>query len=334
MRRRDLDNFRLAFDRLTVPQGLLSSDFADSVSLSAKKRPRPSAVEEEKEANIAPADKDFDDSDDETDEIYTTRRPRTLFDVDRTLDLTYRQITIRSAAFTTYLAVIRWLETGYIRFVPLRSTCKPLDPTAKRTRNEQVELLMGESNETWVPVSPKSVYRLAHLLDLPQLESLALIYIKHNLTPECAGHELFDNASVLYDAWRQVVIDYVVGKWDEVSQTSSWTGMMDRIERDEVCGAGGILIKLYKAREAAAKSAFSLSSCVRSRTRSESHDGCPRRSVTTEVGSPCVQRSYLEARCIAAGLLSPLNVRESQGSVRGAEVQPRKLVNFRRVHNS
>ncbi|GJN91227.1 hypothetical protein Rhopal_004245-T1 [Rhodotorula paludigena] len=234
-------------------EDLLSSDFADSVSLSAKKRPRPSAVKEEEEANIAPAEKDFEDSDDETDEIYTTRRPRTLFDVDRTLDLTYRQITIRSAAFTTYLAVIRWLETGYIRFVPLRSTCKPLDPTAKRTRNEQVESLMGEPNETWVPVSPKSVYRLAHLLDLPQLESLALIYIKHNLTPECAAHELFDNASVLYDAWRQVVIDYVVGKWDEVSQTSSWTGTMDRIERDEVRGAGGILIKLFKAREEAAK---------------------------------------------------------------------------------
>ncbi|GJN91204.1 hypothetical protein Rhopal_004222-T1 [Rhodotorula paludigena] len=231
---------------------LLSSDFAESLTLNSKKRRRRSSPA----ATAARADappKDHADSDDETDELVLDTPARPLVDLEQLPELTYRQITVVSSAYTTYRAVIRWLETGYIAFLPLASTCKPRDPSAQRTRRDEVEAtLKSDPEETpALPVSLKSTYRLAHLLQLDRLEQICLAQLPLSLTHHGAAPELFDNASVLYDEWRKVVIDYVVENWNEVTSTTTWVELDERIERDEVPGAAPILRKLMKARDGA-----------------------------------------------------------------------------------
>ncbi|GAA6005681.1 uncharacterized protein JCM10292_006736 [Rhodotorula paludigena] len=216
---------------------LLSSEFAESLTLNSKKRRRRTSPVAVANGEDAPA-RDCDDSDDETDELVLDTPARPLVDLEQLPELTYRQIT-----------------TGYVAFLPLASTCKPRDPSAKRTRREEVEAaLKSDPEETpALPVSLKSSYRLAHLLQLDRPQQICLAQLPLSLTHHGAAPELFDNASVLYDEWRKVVIDYVVENWNEVTSTTTWVELDERIDRDEVPGAAPILRKLMKARDVAAQ---------------------------------------------------------------------------------
>ncbi|GAA6007065.1 uncharacterized protein JCM10292_003447 [Rhodotorula paludigena] len=239
---------------------LLSSDFAESVTPSSKKRQRRSAAPEQDVKLQGQPSKDYHDSDDELDDLFLDNFPRPLFTLELVPEHSFRQITITSTAYTTYFATIRWLETGSIAFGDLTSKCRPQDPSAAHTRDECLrEELLGHNKSEgsqdctkephstpWCPVSPKSVYRLAHLLQLDHLQQVCLTYISQNITHHAAARELFDNASVLYDAWREVLLDYVVEHWDDVTATSTWQEMDVRIERDEVPGAAPILRQLMK----------------------------------------------------------------------------------------
>ncbi|GJN91179.1 hypothetical protein Rhopal_004197-T1 [Rhodotorula paludigena] len=234
---------------------LLSSDFAESVTLSSKKRQRRSAAPEQDVKLQGQSSKDYHDSDDEVDDLFLDNFPRPLFDLEL-LSPDHHH----GDRHATYYATIRWLETGNIAFLDLTSQCKPQDPAATRTRDDYLcgELLGHNKSDgsqdctkephstPWCPVSSKSVYRLAHLLQLDHLQQVCLTNLGLNITHHAAARELFDNASVLYDAWREVLLDYVVEHWDDVTATSTWQEMDARIERDEVPGAAPILRQLMK----------------------------------------------------------------------------------------
>lgn len=79
--------------------------------------------------------------------------------------------------------------------------------------------------------------------------------------PATAPIELVNDASVRYDAWRKVVIEYIVERWDEVMETESWKDVYARIERDEIPGSGLVLLKLMDKKLGAGKGAsFSFAS--------------------------------------------------------------------------
>ncbi|GAA6005632.1 uncharacterized protein JCM10292_006720 [Rhodotorula paludigena] len=233
---------------------LLSSDFAESVTVSSRKRQRRSITMIRSTGASYESAKDHDDSDDELDELFFDRFPRPLFDVEQTPELAYRQIEVKLTAYTTYLAVIRWLETGYIAFLPLTSTCKPTDTSATRTHREELMDSIHEQDgsvkhgKKSLRVSLKSTYRLAHLLQLDRLQQLCLTQLPLSLTHHGAAHELFETASVLYKEWRKVILDYVVENWDEVTTTGAWTENEARIDSDELRGAAPILQELLKAK--------------------------------------------------------------------------------------
>ncbi|BGP48984.1 hypothetical protein JCM10450v2_004863 [Rhodotorula kratochvilovae] len=237
-------------------EDLLASDSAESIPVGSK-RPRIEQLAQPEPVS-ARATKDFDDSDDETDEAAWPgmEDPRERYTRSDCGDLSKRQITVTHAAQSTYRAVLRYLQTGFIRFAPLSSTCLPLDPAAPTTRFERIFELEA-ADEPGLPtfVSPKSTYRLAHLLRLDALQHLCLHAFRTSLSPHAAAHELFDPAAALFDAWRAVVLLYVVENWDEVTKTASWREVDARIERDEVPGAAPILRELMKAREARAAGA-------------------------------------------------------------------------------
>ncbi|BGP32904.1 hypothetical protein JCM10296v2_004689 [Rhodotorula toruloides] len=216
---------------------LLSSDFAESVTVPSKRsRTRCSST-----AAATPVDadaKDFDDSDDETDKLYYDAHPPSQHP--------YKEIKITMTAFTTYRAVLAYLRTCYIAFVPLSSWFSANVDAAKPTRASRIEAVTSSDPSLPYPVSPKSAFRLAHLLELEDLQQLSLENLCEQLTRDSACTELFSDTSVCYDAWQNVILDYVVKNCDNVTKSSAWTEMTKRLERDQVDGATPIMLELFK----------------------------------------------------------------------------------------
>jgi hypothetical protein len=218
---------------------LLSSSFSEATSRRSKRaRTETSSVE----APRAPTteERDYDgDSDDETDTFLCSRIPPILDDASAADDLPYCEIRITQTAYSTYRAVLLFLQTGHISFTPLSSSLST-------SRDDYLASKLEESPNLPLPVSPKSVFRLADLLDLPSLEALALTSFKSSLTVDGAAHELFSDASVLYRELRTAVLQFVKEKADEVKATAGWEDVMRKVEQDEVKGSAPILLELLR----------------------------------------------------------------------------------------
>ncbi|BGP49012.1 hypothetical protein JCM10450v2_004891 [Rhodotorula kratochvilovae] len=227
-------------------KALLESDFAESVSKRIKGDPDAAMEDESRVASVGT--KDYEDSDDETDALMSrTRAPRVYGPKDGP-DFPCRQINIVDTAYTTYRAILLYLQTHHIAFAPLSSVCAPLDPSAPMTRLERLSSSADLDPSVPFPVSPKSAYRLAHLLELNNLEERCLHALRRSLTVASAPHELFDDASVCFPGWRGVVLKFVLRNWDAVTASESWRSLDERIERDEIRGAGPILPEVMKAK--------------------------------------------------------------------------------------
>lgn len=184
----------------------------------------------------------MDDSDDETDDIITqSGTPRLEDDMDDG-DFTYREIVITETAYSTYRAVLLYLHTSHISFAPLSSTLHLLHPTSKQSRRQRIEKSLLASPKYPSPVSPKSVYRLAHLLEIPSLLALALDKFKSQLSTANAAEELFSDTSALYDDVRAVA--HVVAHWAEVRASQGWRDVNAKIKVGELPHAGAILVEL------------------------------------------------------------------------------------------
>ncbi|GAA5886163.1 hypothetical protein JCM6882_004284 [Rhodosporidiobolus microsporus] len=232
---------------------LLSSDFSEATPRRAKRARQSGAAP----LPLPPhTDRDFDDSDDETDAFLFSTKPPQLDKSAETSDLSFREISITQTAFSTYHALLVYVETGFVHFAPLRSASSPSDPSASFSRKDFISQKLNDKLLLPVPVSPKSLFRLADLLRLPDddpLSALCLRAISDSLTHHSAAHELFSDVSVCHDEVRKVVLEYVVKNWDAVSETQSWKETMDKIHAGEMPETAPVLIELMRAREAAAK---------------------------------------------------------------------------------
>ncbi|GAA6006978.1 hypothetical protein JCM10207_009157 [Rhodosporidiobolus poonsookiae] len=264
-------NFRLFFPKLgkdgaslwvnadllsgTCPyfKDLLASDFAEAAPRRAKCL-RPSG---EQPLQPEPTDeKDFEDSDDETDEYRFAEAPPG--DEEPPDNLSFREIKVTRTAFSTYHALLTFMQTGYLHFAPLKSAFKPSNPAGIETRGEFIKKLHDADPSLPLPVSPKSLYRLVDLLRVPGstgLATLCLDKLADSLSIHGAAHELFSDVSMCFEPIRKMVISYVVANWAEVRATPSWTAMMERIKAGELPDAAGIIVELVEAREAAMEKA-------------------------------------------------------------------------------
>ncbi|GAA5890526.1 hypothetical protein JCM8208_004902 [Rhodotorula glutinis] len=196
------------------------------------------------------AEKSFPDSDDETDAVLRDDEssPLSLYDVSQHPDLDYSEIAAPPSAYSTFRAVLRYLETGYIRFAPLSSSCLPVLASARLSRADIVQKMRDAHPSLPIPVSPKSTYRLAHLLDCEPLQQAALVNLSRQLSLDNAAGELFDEASQTYGEWRKVVLAYVVRNWNGVTASAAWKDVQARISRDEIPGVAPLLMELVQAR--------------------------------------------------------------------------------------
>ncbi|KAI5480475.1 BTB/POZ-like domain containing protein [Pseudohyphozyma bogoriensis] len=164
-------------------EGKKGSPSRDSV-LSAKKMP----------------EEDYDDSDDDSE--------RTLIEAPIATDILHHTIEVTSASYSTYRAVLVWMYSGYIQFAPLKSTFTYPSTTPPKTLH------------CLSPVSPKSVYRLSHYLELPKLSQLALASFESQLSVANVGAELFSDVASSFPEIRDVCVKLAVKNWAEVKKMS------------------------------------------------------------------------------------------------------------------
>ncbi|TNY21051.1 hypothetical protein DMC30DRAFT_224128 [Rhodotorula diobovata] len=230
---------------------LFSSDLAETVSAGSKRARRPAAsTRAVKDRSSA---KSFEDSDDETDKLVVGTSDDALDDI----DFSYKQVVVTQAAYSTYRAVLLWMQTGFIAFAPLSSSFDSAPEPLKR-RTETLEAMHKEDPRLPYPVSPKSVYRLAHVLELQELESLAMRHFrKEALSLETAPAELFSELARDNVEWRTMILDWIMERWDEVEGCEGWTATMQRVEKGEIDGAASLMVEVLR-RVAKRKGASSL----------------------------------------------------------------------------
>lgn len=198
---------------------LPSSSFAEGTPLSKKRRVQtPSKVVTAKKESS-----DFDDSDAEGDGKVgpPEKDPATC-------DKPIHQVKVTSSSYITYRAVLCYLRTSYISFSPLSS----LSAEAATRGGSDTPFVVGDRAYTFtvggrplstsVPsVSPKSVYRLAHLLEHVPLQQLALDQLSCSLTPDMAATELFGDVAKAYHEVYKLEMEYVAEYWSKVQDSAA-----------------------------------------------------------------------------------------------------------------
>lgn len=188
---------------------------------------------------------DWQDSVDETDDFIVKRDWSGCKTAeDNSTESEHQQIDVRETAYSTMNAVLLYLATGHIKFAPLGSLLEARTQDAPGTRRTLLDKHVSEHPTLPLPVSPKSIYRLAHLLQREELQQLALDAFSTSLTTEGAARELFSPVSIAYADFKKVVLDYVVENWQEVQASKSWQEMREKATTGEIEGAAQILFDL------------------------------------------------------------------------------------------
>ena len=233
-------------------KALFASGSTETVTRSRSKRQRGPSVTSEQTPLVGAAGSDpkadWEDSDNETDAFLVERDWMNCTTTKQdTADFDYQQVEVRETAYSTMCAVLLYLQTGHIKLAPIHSS-HALPPDELVTKRKALLTASLTKRPTLPPpVSPKSVYRLAHLLERDELQKLALNSLASSLRITGAAAELFSPASLAYDNLRKVVVDFVVKNWKEVKVTESWRAARARVTSEPTEGGAQILFDLLAA---------------------------------------------------------------------------------------
>ncbi|GEM09382.1 BTB/POZ-like domain containing protein [Rhodotorula toruloides] len=196
----------------------------------------------------------FDDSDDETDGLLGNR---SLDGKKESPALACKTITVTDTAYSTYFAVLVLLVTGKVTFASGRA-CRSLPPPRPITRSASprstaiASAIAAQTAPTPPPVSAKSVYRLAHLLELDTLASLALSEIRSQLGVENVAYALYSDVAATYPEVRSAVLDFAVEKWEKIVGAEA-TKEMEGLAEGGQADAAGAATAMKLARRLAAR---------------------------------------------------------------------------------
>ncbi|GAA5987736.1 hypothetical protein JCM10908_007191 [Rhodotorula pacifica] len=233
-------------------QTMIASGYAEAAPRRSRRSQQrihelANAPKQEPETDLVPEQaktelEDWADSDSEGDD-YLVKRKLVAGAGSSDLHFDFYYVPVKETAFSTYRAVLSWMQTGYIRFAPLGSAFGPTDRAAITSR--KTALCTWHTSEYGalmpLPVSPKSVFRLAHLLQLSDLQKLALETFTANLTIAGAALELFSPPSIAYDEVRAPVLAFVLKNWDKVKVTQAWNECKAKSMRGEIEGSSQVL---------------------------------------------------------------------------------------------
>jgi len=193
-----------------------------------------------------------DDSDDETDEIdiEVSKTPSSSASIAETSGAPFKTITICETAYSTYFTALLWTGTGNVRFALLRSSFEFSPNAATPVINARRDWLTIANDQYThalpLPCSPKSLYRLAHLLELDGLAQLALENFSTQLSINTVAHELFTDIASTYPALRDVAVAYAVRNWKEVAKSRALEKVKERADSGELDSGLLLAIELMK----------------------------------------------------------------------------------------
>ena len=157
----------------------------------------------------------------------------------------YYRIQISDAACTTYKAVLTYLQFNHIRFAPLTSSFEPLPEDMRHlARLDYLSKHKLDDPLLPYPASPKSIYRLAHSLDLSSLSKLALSNYSSQLSPCNVAFEMMDPIIDEHEQVCQVLVDYLVKNWNEIVKDGNFKELLEKVKKDEVTLSGALVAKL------------------------------------------------------------------------------------------
>lgn len=214
-------------------KALFHAGFSESLS----NKHTPIALESGERSRI----RTFEDSDDEVDDdpgLPSSRTPAT----NQPSPIPFHRIVVKEVAYTTYVALLVWIQSKHIEFAPLTSTF------LSHPENRLAKIISAAKNDPLLPSppSPKFVYRLAHILEIPELEQLALSSIGRQLTAENVALELVGDVSRHYPEVQEMCMDFAVKNWKAVKESEAMREIERRMEADELPGGNGVAIVLLK----------------------------------------------------------------------------------------
>lgn len=148
------------------------------------------------------------------------------------------RIVITTTSYTTYRALLLYIYSNSIAFAPLRSSWQVLRDRAEAkgrgavprrnvfVRDQAVRFSLALSTDELQPTSPKSMYVLADMLQLPELRQEALNQFKRFLTIDNVCIELASSFVGKYDQARSITFDFLRNNWKSVALTSSFSRLL------------------------------------------------------------------------------------------------------------
>ncbi|GAA6007919.1 hypothetical protein JCM10207_004925 [Rhodosporidiobolus poonsookiae] len=211
---------------------------------------------------------DSDAEDDESSSMPISRRTLTPppspplspdFGFDKlSLNPTHRTVPVTGTSYATYRAFLFYLYTGHLSFAPLTSSF--LSPsTSLDAAKTQRRAALATHTQLYpsqpTPISPKSLFALAHFLEIRSLAERALDGLRDALTPSNVAFELFGVPALLasgdpdgggdgepdavqptfgevYDAVWDVEVSWARLHWGTVGPSKGMQEHRERMERD------------------------------------------------------------------------------------------------------
>ncbi|GAA5887416.1 hypothetical protein JCM16303_004276 [Sporobolomyces ruberrimus] len=148
------------------------------------------------------------------------------------------EIHVDDGSYSTMQAILVYLLCKQIEFAPLSTL---------EGRDEYIREYRKKYPDRPVPVSPRSVYRLATRFELPALQELALAHLKYSLTLETAVQEALGDDCYHFPSYCEVVHNFVADEWEEVKESEAWEDVLKRAENGKFTHSGSLLPKLLLA---------------------------------------------------------------------------------------
>ncbi|GAA5964554.1 hypothetical protein JCM3765_005234 [Sporobolomyces pararoseus] len=118
-------------------------------------------------------------------------------------------------------AILVYLVCGQIEFAPLSS----------QGRDAFIKEYRKKHPERPVPVSPRSVYRLATRFELKTLQEKALAHLKHSFDLDGAIQEALSEDCYYFSDYCSLVHEQIVQNWAKVKESQVWKDVLKDAEK-------------------------------------------------------------------------------------------------------
>lgn len=146
-------------------------------------------------------------------------------------DHQYHELT-PEACYTTYRAFLAWLHSGHIVFAaPHNDLAHPASNAAERL--QVLRQTLANKPSAVLPTSPRSLFELAHLLDVVELQHLAFHAIERQLTRDTVASLLFSKTAMRHEAVKKEAVDFATQQWGQVRQSAGWVAVDKMVQAGE-----------------------------------------------------------------------------------------------------